>query len=253
MLSSGSDATVTSISTQTDSFSTTITTYVSSAAFIAPVKRNHLQRFHRRQASTCDTSSALSCLSSLPGSDLSTACACAGQTVPTASGTIVTITTGVPFTTTLNAGLAPTSTVFALARLTYTLTVTSGASTVVISTTTSVTSTSTLSLAAPTFTQVYGPAAGCEDISVRPALQLNSTITGSDAANELCHGWCKQEPQCAFLYVQQMFTDYGTTLPYFMCYGNDHKLNVTADLLCGLAEGIYGTACGFNACGRGTV
>ena len=74
-----------------------------------------------------------------------------------------------------------------------------------------------------------------------------------DTAVDMCQDVCDQEPTCAFVYVQHMFTDYGGASPYYECYMNDHQLNRTTDLECGKRTGIYGFARGFDVSARGTA
>ena len=154
-------------------------------------------------------------------------------------------------TTTLFDGPAPTTTILMRVGVTYTETVTLPASTLWISLTTSATSTKTVALAAPTFTQVFGPKAGCIDQMAATAFNLDPSVTDVNNATLECKGLCTQDRLCQHVYVQIMFTDYGTTEPYFECYFNQRRLNVTRDLECGNREGTWGEACGFDAVGRG--
>jgi len=135
-------------------------------------------------------------------------------------------------------------------RVTYTETITLPPRTISVSTLTSVTSTSTVSLAAPTFTQVFGPQAGCVDIGEGPAQQLDLSVTGSNATQE-CKDLCTQMPACSFVYVQQLAPKWGGKTPHYQCFFNDHHLNATADLDCGRNDSVWGEANGFDAYGRG--
>ncbi|TKA71293.1 hypothetical protein B0A55_07595 [Friedmanniomyces simplex] len=138
-----------------------------------------------------------------------------------------------------------------LAGVTYTETVTLPPSTVWLTVSTSATSTSTVALAAPSFTQVFGPKAGCIDQASSGGDQLDASITDIRNATQECQDLCAQIGLCEHVYVQRLFTDYGTVAPYFECSFNDQHLNVTRDLQCGNRVGTWDAAVGFDAYGRG--
>lgn len=121
-----------------------------------------------------------------------------------------------------------------------------------VSSTKTVTETSTVSLAAPTYTQIFGPEAGCSNLNAGKAEALDANITEDCEADKACKDLCSQEPTCKFLYVQRLFRDYGGASPYYQCYMNSKEFDEERDLVCGRQENIWGTARGFDACGRGT-
>ncbi|KAF2725170.1 hypothetical protein K431DRAFT_309361 [Polychaeton citri CBS 116435] len=238
-----------SITIYTKSFTATTTTYVDATPTPAAAKRQLL----------CLTAldPLLSSLSLLGPSSASTACSCLGFTQNTKTLT-ATATFASSSTTTVQAGPAATTTAASLTAsaetTTVTITTTTGPATtkvVTVSTTTSITKTSTVFLAAPTYTQVYGPQTGCSDDTAVGSQNLDNTITDQDVAVRKCEAICDQHSDCSFLYVQHMFTNYGSSIPYWTCYWNNHYVDEESDLICGRDTGIYGTAVGFNALGRG--
>ncbi|RMY93611.1 hypothetical protein D0862_09172 [Hortaea werneckii] len=148
------------------------------------------------------------------------------------------------------AGPASTTTILMAGHATVSQTVQAG-TTISTTKTTEITSTSTVTLAAPTYTQVYGPESGCSISEDTESEQLDTSITDSTEASERCQTSCSQKPGCSFVFAQQLFPDYGQTRPHFQCYFIDHHFNETMDLQCGQSEGIWGRACGFDAEGRG--
>ncbi|KAK4501378.1 hypothetical protein PRZ48_007186 [Zasmidium cellare] len=110
--------------------------------------------------------------------------------------------------------------------------------------------TATVTLAAPSYTHVWGPQKGCQDTVDRDTLQLSSDVTEKSDATEQCKDWCSQKTVCTGLYVQYMFPAYGVT-PFWQCYANDHKFDADTDLLCNLTTNIWGEADAYNALGRG--
>lgn len=191
-------------------------------------------------------------LSNMDNGTLADACSCIGNAPATTTATEY-VTSLIGTTTTSFAGLAPTTTAYFIDRVTCTETETASPVVIPVSTTTTITETSTVSLAAPTFYSVYGPKSGCADTSVGKAQVLDASITDSEKAVSMCKDICKQEPSCSFLYVQQMFTDYGSASPYYECYMNEKELDESNDLQCGKKVGIFGNATGYDACNRGTV
>ncbi|GAB7364204.1 hypothetical protein MBLNU230_g4755t1 [Neophaeotheca triangularis] len=134
----------------------------------------------------------------------------------------------------------------------YTEYVTKAATTITLSATSSETATATVTLAAPTFTQVFGPRTGCMDVAANfKAEQLPNNVKGEGEAAQKCKDMCTQRGNCEHVYVQHMMADYGSTLPYFECFFNDHCLSEETDLECGQRPGTYGRAIGWDAIGRG--
>ena len=189
-------------------------------------------------------------LSSFNNATLGSACSCLGIAAPTTTSTVY-VTSYIAATTTSFVGLAPTTTAEILDRATVTETTCAPVSTIAVSSTKTITETKTVALAAPTYAPNFGPKAGCSNMYAGRAEALANTITEDCEADKACKEICSQEPSCKFLYVQQMFSDYGGSTPYFQCYMNDQALDEKRDLQCGRQEGIYGTARGFDACGRG--
>lgn len=223
--------------------------------------------------SDCNTMSALASLGALFADDLNTACACIGVTAfPTRSITVTETqsakaqpameealgaygTLQAPNAYTTEAACeARTSTKFYKQSMLYTKTVTLPAKTITLNTKASQTSTSVVTLAAPHYTQVFGPKAGCADVAANfTAEQLPNTITDETEAMQKCQGMCTQKGECEHVFVQQMLTDYGDAKSYWECFFNDHTLVESTDLDCGQREGTYGKALGWDALGRGKV
>ncbi|KAF2170798.1 hypothetical protein M409DRAFT_51054 [Zasmidium cellare ATCC 36951] len=203
------------ISTTTTTSSTTRTTFVSTTP--AAKKTGATARRLKARATTCATSEALESLSSMGDDEIATACSCIGDQAATntATTTITTQTAVESFTQTL-----------------------------------STTRTATITLAAPSYTHVWGPQEGCQDTTDRDTLQLSSDVTEKSDARQLCQDWCSQKSVCTGLYVQYMFPAYGVT-PFWQCYANDHKFDADTDLLCNLTTNIWGEADAYNALGRG--
>ncbi|KAK5119874.1 hypothetical protein LTR85_007200 [Meristemomyces frigidus] len=228
--------TVFDFATMTDSYSTT---YVASPTG-ATVRRNRIQQIGGAAANapTCIATAALSAVRLLPLDALATACSCIGNPVSSVTAT--------------QAGEeVPATTLLVERDIKYTETVTLPAPTISLNATTSATTAFNLDLKVPTFTQVFGPTAGCEDIAKGPAQQLDTSITDVQDAIQQCKDACTQISSCAFVYVQHLFTDWGNTTPHFECWFGDHHLDAAADLECGLEVGVWGVANGFDAYGRG--
>lgn len=172
---------------------------------------------------------------------------------PSTEISTVYITSYIAATTTSFVGLAPTTTAEILDQATITVTVTPSAVVIPVSSVKTLTETSTVSLAAPTYTPVFGPEAGCSSLNAGRAEALPNTITEDCEADKACQEICSQEPTCKSLYVQLLFSDYGGSTPYYQCYMGDQDFDEKRDLQCGRQEGIYGTARGFDACGRGVA
>ncbi|KAK3640469.1 hypothetical protein LTR56_011807 [Elasticomyces elasticus] len=238
-------STVTSFTTQTDLASTTLTTYTRAAP--TAWARQRIKR-ERPARPTCTPGIAPFALSTLPSDQLEAACSCLGMPMPIATTTASAIETS---TTTVNQGSASTTTLLMLVGITYTKTITLPPSTAWITLSTSATSTATVALAAPTFTKVFGPEAGCIDQAYSGGDQLVPSITDVQEAAQECQDRCAQNSLCAHVYAQRLFTDYGSVKAYWECNFNSRHLNVSRDLQCGNTVGIWGVAVGFDADGRG--
>lgn len=210
------------------------------------------QREKRQATSAACVSSGLEALSSFNNETLGNACSCLDIAAPTSTSTVY-VTSFAAATTTSFQGLAPTTTAEFISRVTITETVTPPATVISVSSTKTITETSTVSLAAPTYSQNFGPEAGCSFLSAGKAEPLDASITEECEADKACKDLCSQEPTCKFLFVQRLFQDYGGASPYYQCYMNPQAFDEQRDLQCGRQEGIWGVAKGFDVCGRGTA
>ena len=210
------------------------------------------QRQKRQAANSACIAGGLDMLSSFNNATLASACSCLNIAAPTEISTVY-VTSYIAATTTSFVGLAPTTTAEFIDRATVTETTCLPDVTIPVSSVKTVTETKTISLAAPTYAPNFGPKAGCSNMYAGRAEALDNKITEDCDADKACQEICSQEPSCKFLYVQQMFSDYGGSTPYFQCYMNDQPLDEKRDLQCGRQEGIYGMARGFDACGRGVA
>nr|OQO26602.1 hypothetical protein B0A51_08283 [Rachicladosporium sp. CCFEE 5018] len=225
----------------TSRVSKTITTYTDSASS-SPTGAG---------SSAACRASGLPVLSSLSDVALSSACSCLGLSASTTTSTLY-VTSAIASTTTSYPGDSspPTITAYFLARLTITTTLTPSKVVVPLTATLTSSTTITLALPAPSFTQIFGPQAGCNNIGVFNSTDLDTSITDAGVAAQQCKAICKQEPRCKFLWVQNMLADYGSLEPRFECGLNNEALE-PRNLVCGGDEGIYGDACGFTVLGRG--
>lgn len=149
-------------------------------------------------------------------------------------------------------GTAPTTTIYNIAL--QTTTVTEQPTKFVTRTKSQYTTSSIIiSYAAPTFTQVVGPKAGCVDTNASSFKILSHNIDYLQSAVEQCKSLCSQEAACAAVYVQHMSFVRGGSKHYH-CFFNDKKLDVESDLQCfpKPKKTIYGMAVGYDACDRGT-
>ncbi|KAF1346062.1 hypothetical protein BDV97DRAFT_34410 [Delphinella strobiligena] len=230
IVTEGATSTVWSASVLATTASTTITTYVSSVTAA------------KHAVGTCSPSAAMSSLSALGSGQLWTVCSCMGV-VPPAS----TLATAVTEPVTGELDRTVTTTITGEVDLTV------APSTVILYTvTSSFTQTSTVTLQAPTFTQVWGTKAGCVDPGFQKSDTLDSlnSLDGMTQAISQCQDNCAQLDYCAFVFVQYTLPDYNVT-PVWKCYYNNHTLNTATDIECGKSETIWGAADGFNAIGRG--
>lgn len=197
--------------------------------------------------------SGLAAIAAMETGQRKTACSCLGLGGASTTTSTMYVTVPVPSTTTTFLGKAPTVTSAFIDRVTITETATPSAVVIPLTATTTLTETTTLSFAAPTYTQIYGPKSGCADVSSVKTQPLAPGCDKYEDAVSQCQDICAQESTCRFLYVQRMFTNYGDAKPHFQCYMNDHELDESKDLQCGKKEGIFGNARGYDACDRGTT
>lgn len=198
----------------------------------------------------CRPPRAISALGSLHNGTLATACSCLGHRVSTTTSTVWVNAKPVPVTSTAVQGTAPTTTIYKIVLATTTFTE-HPEKTISSRTTSCTTSTVVETYAAPTFTKVYGPKAGCADIAPGRPKQLDDSFTNLADATRECRGLCEQDAHCEFVYVQRLFSE-SDGKPYFGCVLNDRHLNAHRDLKCQEKSGIYGVALGFDAYDRGT-
>ncbi|OQO14050.1 hypothetical protein B0A48_00926 [Cryoendolithus antarcticus] len=226
----------------TDLVTRTITTYTDSGSR-SPIGS---------KSSAACSASGLAKLSALPGTALSAVCSCLAHSASTTSSTLY-ITSAIASTTTSYPGdiALPTTTAYFLARLVVTVTLTPANVVIPLTATLTSSATTTLALAAPSFTQIFGPRAGCNNIGVFNSTDLDTSITDAEVAAQQCKAICKQEPRRKFLWVQKMLADYGALEPRFECSLNYEVFDKGTDLVCGGDTGIYGEACGFTVLGRG--
>ena len=238
MNSSGPTTTVTTTRTKLTKEDITLTTYVRVAARLAAASVDP----------ACNATNAIVGLGMMSNDFLATACSCLGNPLPIISLTSTVTAAPVRTRTTNFAGTAPTTTLYKIKRRTFTETV-APITTMTLSTEVCITSTKTESYAAPIYTHVYGPKAGCADTASDQARRLDVSIDNFYNATQECKDMCTQESSCSFVWVQRL-SSRGTE--FFECSFNDHHLEEGEDLECGKEMGIYGAAIGLDACDRGT-
>lgn len=245
----GPTSTVTDTQISTYSENATVTTYVPCSTLTAAAAAASTAALAFEE--TCNALEALPALASITSNDtLATACSCMGHPVPTYTKTETVNAPAVQATTTAVDGTPKTTTLYAITQVTITETV-APLTTLSVRSRTTETSTTTVSLAAPTFAPVFGPTAGCIDISVGPAQALPANVTSMREAVAECKEICAQEPSCKFVYVQHVFEHWGGRTPHYMCEMNKKHLKKRRDLRCGKKESIFGMARGFDAYDRG--
>ncbi|CAD0020839.1 unnamed protein product, partial [Aureobasidium pullulans] len=110
--------------------------------------------------------------------------------------------------------------------------------TVSITKTVSTLSVETIKLAAPSFTQVWGPTAGCDDIGMASAQSYISGDMDEEQVTSICKATCMND--CDFLYVQSIYPANN----FWNCYFNNHTFDETKDLNCSKDKSIWGMAKG---------
>ncbi|RMY51562.1 hypothetical protein D0865_06275 [Hortaea werneckii] len=252
------------VSTRTNYCTTTTTTYVENPGTTETPQTTQAWRMRRGdgwdnqvaavlEEGGCAAASQLarlSAISSIAPQAVPHACSCAGFSIPTTTRVSTVTAAATDRVSQGAADSASTTTILMAGHATVSQTVQAG-TTISTTTTTDITSTSTVTLAAPTYTQVYGPQSGCSIREDAQSEQLDTSITDSKEASERCQASCSQKSECSFVFAQQLFPDYGQTRPHFQCYFIGHHFNETQDLQCGQSERIWGKACGFDAEGRG--
>ncbi|CAD0092127.1 unnamed protein product, partial [Aureobasidium vineae] len=159
----------------------------------------------RRRAETCGTAEDV--LSGLDKSELSEACFCIGAlpsveaALMEAAPSTTTITGEVWFTVAPEVTTSITQTVSSL-------------------------SVSTVKMAAPSFTQVWGPKAGCDDIGQKSVQTIMLATLNESQVTDICKATCIANH-------------------FWNCYYNNHTFDEKKDLNCSKDESIWGTAKGY--------
>jgi hypothetical protein len=239
ILFSGPIKTVTDYNVKTITKNSTISTYVPTATAFGGLFPPY-----------CRPARAISALGSLANDTAATACGCLGHRVPTTTTTLIITAAPVEVTSTAVDGSAPTTTIYHIVKDTTTVFV-RPQKTTTKKTTTCITSTIYETYAAPTFTKVYGPKAGCADVAPGVPTDLPSSVASLPDATEACKDLCEQDPHCSFMYVQRLFSE-SDGKPFFGCLRSDKLFNPDTDLNCEPKQGVYGVALGFDAEDRGT-
>ncbi|GAB7342840.1 hypothetical protein MBLNU457_g0966t1 [Dothideomycetes sp. NU457] len=215
----------------------TITIYTSTSTSTNPTAAS---------ASACNLSSASSLLASLAPAQLPTLCSCLGALPsPSTLSTMTYITQTHISTITQTTGVATT---FATGFVVLTA---EGATTQSFTFTTTVAQTKTVYAAAPSYTKVFGPKAGCADVVAVGAKQLNETVSEQSVAVKQCQEFCTSQANCSSVFVQHMDTDYAPLVPFWKCFTNNETFDAATDVQCGRTTGIWGNAVAFNALDRG--
>ncbi|KAL2026555.1 hypothetical protein VTO58DRAFT_102535 [Aureobasidium pullulans] len=183
-------------------------------------------RRRRRRAASCNEPEDI--LSGLDDSALSEACSCVGA-LPTGEGDLL---KAEPSTTTI------TGEVWFTVAPQVTVSITKTVSTL---------SVETVKLAAPSFTQVWGPTAGCDDIGMGSAQSYISGDMDEEQVTTICKATCMKQDDCDFLYVQSIYPANN----FWNCYFNNHTFDETKDLNCSKDKTIWGMAKGHSMIGRG--
>lgn len=177
-ITNGPTSTIYSSSVVLTTIHRTVTTYVSQASAAL-----------QKTPASCDTSSALAALYRLGGNDLWTLCSSLGA---------------LPTPTTLASVVAASSTVTQADESNVTSTITGEvrftvvpSTTIVMTMTSSVTETSTITLAAPTFTHVWGPKPGCADLRPDTNESLAPSMVKREAVST-CQASCARRSSDSF-------------------------------------------------------
>ncbi|KAH0398953.1 hypothetical protein KCU89_g6708, partial [Aureobasidium melanogenum] len=101
-------------------------------------------------------------------------------------------------------------------------------------------------MAAPSFTQVWGPKAGCDDIGMKSVQTFMLSTLNESQVTDTCKSTCLETPDCMFLYVQLTYPANN----FWNCYYNNHTFNEKKDLNCSKDTSIWGIAKGHSVVGR---
>jgi len=179
-------------------------------------------------ASACSVSSLLASLH--PG-QVPTACSCLGVLPSSSTLSSMTYVTKTKISTVTQTTAAATTFETGFVILTA-----EAATTQSFTFTTSVVQTKTVYAAAPSYTKVFGPEAGCADTKAIGAQQLNATVTEQTDAVAQCQEFCTGEyclawssissrlivysgqANCSSVFVQHMDTDYAPLTSFWKCF-----------------------------------
>ncbi|CAD0100225.1 unnamed protein product, partial [Aureobasidium mustum] len=189
-------STVTVTSTKSIVSKTTLTTFTTPSAKATGRRR--------RRVASCDTAENI--LSGLDNSELTEACSCIGA-LPSVEGALM---KAAPSTTTL------TGEVWFTVAPEVTTSITQTVSTL---------SVSTVKMAAPSFTQVWGPKAGCNDIGMKSVQTFMLSTLNESHVTEICKDTCLANN-------------------FWNCYYNNHTFSEERDLNCSKDTSIWGMAKG---------
>ncbi|KAH0028750.1 hypothetical protein KCU78_g3542, partial [Aureobasidium melanogenum] len=101
-------------------------------------------------------------------------------------------------------------------------------------------------MAAPSFTQVWGPKAGCDDIGMKSVQTFMLSTLNESQVTDTCKSTCLETPDCMFLYVQLTYPANN----FWNCYYNNHTFDEKKDLNCSKDTSIWGIAKGHSVVGR---
>ncbi|KAI5203345.1 hypothetical protein E4T39_04254 [Aureobasidium subglaciale] len=208
-------STVTVISTTSIVSQSTATTFTTSS----------VKAVGRRRMRDASCESVEDIMSGLDDTELSEACSCIGAlpsveaALLAASRSTTTVTAEVWFTVAPQVTVSSTQTV-------------------------SVQSIITIEKAAPSFTQVWGPKAGCDDTGMSSAQSFMVATMTEEQVTNICKTTCTRSEQadCVFLYVQSIYPANN----FWNCYINTHGFDEDRDLNCSKDTSIWGMAKGYR-------
>ncbi|KEQ98137.1 hypothetical protein AUEXF2481DRAFT_36634 [Aureobasidium subglaciale EXF-2481] len=210
-------STVTVISTKSIVSSSTATTFTTSA----------VRTESRRVSRVAACGPAENILSGLDNAELSEACSCIGA-LPSVEAAMLAVS---PSTTTMTAEVWST----VAPRVTESSTQTVSIQSII-----------TVEKAAPSFTQVWGPKAGCDDIGMASAQTFMVATMTEEQVTNICKATCMKQANCVFLYVQSIYPANN----FWNCYINTHGFDEEKDLECSKDTSIWGMAKGYSVVDR---
>lgn len=175
-LSNVPTSTVTITSTESIVSKTTLTTFTTPSTKTA--------NNQRRETASCDTAENI--MSGLENSELSEACSCIGA-LPSVEAALLKVA---PSTTTLTGEIWFTVAPQVTTSITQTI---------------STLSVSTVKLAAPSFTQVWGPKAGCDDIGMKSVQTFMLSTLNESTVTDTCKDTCLGMLAGSFLTIKYRY------------------------------------------------